>query len=287
MLIHRLLIRDVKNNTGRCRVNISTLAIRLQHNGILAIMCSYTKLNLRIVAAHNQMPLRRLDKITHPYGIIGFSRHILTIRLRTIKPSCVCRQSKKVRMQLSCRLISKLKIAVNISRFNLAPLAILLHQGKKLRQLRLMNITPFLQHNHGGVICCLTIRLCHLEHRQSQVLIQILLEGIGTTVTADIHISNHKGNLLTDSLHLSFSLRLTLQHQLQIHRNPIAFHNAKVHCCRRFNILYKPPMLWKELVKPVIKNVHQPQCKIRICTAIANRLRIRRIKFIKMLPVRH
>ena len=42
-------------------------------------------------------------------------------------------------------------------------------------------------------------------------------------------------------------------------------------------------MFRKELIKPVIKNVIQPQSKISIRTAVPYGLRIFRIQFIKML----
>ncbi len=67
-------------------MNITTPAIGIQHNGILAIMCTNPQLNLRIITADNQISLRCLDKIPDTDRIISLSRHVLTIGLGAVKP---------------------------------------------------------------------------------------------------------------------------------------------------------------------------------------------------------
>ena len=89
-------------------MNIAASSIRVQHDGILTIMSAYPQLNLRIIAADNQMSLRRLDEIPHPNGIIGLSRHVLAIGLGAVKPPGIRGQSKEIRMQFPRRFIPKL-----------------------------------------------------------------------------------------------------------------------------------------------------------------------------------
>ena len=112
-------------------MDITATPVCIKHDLILAIMRSHPQFYLRIITAHDNMTVRCLDKISDPYRIVRFSRHILAIRLSTVKPSGIRRQCKEVRMQSSRHGISVFQITVYIGRLDLAPLTIFLYQRKK------------------------------------------------------------------------------------------------------------------------------------------------------------
>ena len=190
-------------------------------------------------------------------------------------------------MDATCCGIDVFHVAVNIGRSDLVPLSVFLHQFKQMRKLWAILVAPLLQHDHSGVVCRLTVTLRCFKNRQSQVFKKVGLESIRAAVTSDIHVPDHECDFAADTLHLSVCLGFTLLHQRKIHRHSVIFHDAKIYSGRTFHLLHQCSVLRKIGVKPVVENVVQTECKIRICTAVTDGFFFHRVKLIKVLSIRN
>ena len=157
MFILGFFLTHTENDGGRGGVDVTVLAVRLQHRLVAAVERPHTQLDLREIKRQDKLPLRCLDEASDTDGIVRLARHILCIGLSAVHPSGIRRERKYLRMDTPRNGVDIFHIPVNVGGLDLAPLAVILYQKEQMRHLRTMLVAPFLEKGHGHVVRRLTI----------------------------------------------------------------------------------------------------------------------------------
>ena len=131
---------------------VSAWPVGFHHAFVSAVECSDTKFYLGEVQRENEMSCRSFDKIPHADGVIGLAGHILAIGSLAVHPPCVRGKGENIQVDASRDRVGVFHIAIDVSTFELAPLAIFLHQGKEPGAFRAVLVAPFFKKNHGHIV---------------------------------------------------------------------------------------------------------------------------------------
>ena len=172
-------------------------------------------------------------------------------------------------MDASRYCVNMCEIPVYVGAFQLAPLAVLLHQGKQPCERRSVLGAPFAKHLHGRVVRRFSVSLCSLQDGKSEILIEILLECRRGRVCSDLHVACHGIDLFLQRRDLFLRLCLFGKHRIFVHGNSVVPHHAAVYGGRRFDLLHNGTVPRQETIKPVVALVIQAERVVRVGAGVA------------------
>ena len=180
------------------------------------------------------------------------------------------------------RLVYVRQIAVDVGAFELAPFAIFLYQLEQMDKLRALLFAIFRKQYHCRIVRRLLMLVRRFEHRQAEVVEQVLFERIGGCVCAHVYAAGHRVDFSSERHELCVCFLLPFQHYRRIHRHTVVLHHAAIYCGRRFDALHDIPMLRQILRKPAVELVIEPQRIIAVGAGIAQRLMLGGVHLIEM-----
>ena len=268
-------------------MDVTAAAIGIHHLFIPAIECTHTQFDLGKVEVQKLTSGCRHNELSYTDGIATLPGHVLQIGIPGGKPTCVSTHRHQVGMNLSCRRVDALLIAVDVGAFDLRPFPQLLHRIEEFHQFGARLLAVGLQQLDRLIICCLLEFCCCFQHRQLLCAVQIILKGCGGAVGSNIHVANHHQYLFPQLHYLLLCFLLLFLHECCIHTHTVVFHHAGIHSGGTLDFLTDEAMPGNIVIEPFIEGMVQLQRPIAVGAGIPAGVPVIGIQFIEESACNH
>ena len=257
-------------------MDVPAAPVGFQHLFIPAVERPDPKLHLGIVQLHHCTPRGCNEQPPDAHRVAALPGHVLQVRVPGGEPPRLCPQRHQIRVDAPRCLIHMAQIPVQISAPYLPNPPVFLHQLKEPCKFRAVLPAPVRQQDHGLIVRRLLVFCRSLQYRQAKVFVKIIFKRRGRGVRPDVHVPNHKGDLLPDLCDPPVGLPLPRLHGRLIQHHAVIAHDAAVHGSRALHLLHQEPVPGQIPVKPAIEQMIEPQGIVAVGAGIAHRLPILR-----------